>query len=368
MQRFARCVDTWIDRCTWLRRRDDDDNDDDDDDDDDNDHHGRDGNASQQQQHADKETNKILCHSETCRYCYAAEKALLWEDTGFFFNFCLLLMYILLVVVLGMPCITELPLLNGNLTVHIFLHVMIVFMFVDFLAPTEDHRFMCSRLHMLYNYLQEMRSKEPGLHCSLLCIVAVVLWFIGRADLVTPHSLYWSISLGSLITLQIPLLAVNIFEKAMDLELFNWRKIKEWYYDSDNEDEFLPVVSEANLQVLHRFGETGDNSPTPTSVISETQNDPFEEYLENLFDTVHTMPSHEDGSTDGVELSELELSVGENDVEEDIKFQIRHFEKSSSSASDDDVFDDKKITAESTDDSNSDSDFEIIDKAEIDKM
>lgn len=37
-----------------------------------------------------------------------------------------------------------------------------------------------------------------------------------------------------------------------------------WRYESDIEDEFLPVVTEANLQVLNRVGETGDRSPTPT--------------------------------------------------------------------------------------------------------
>jgi len=78
------------------------------------------------------------------------------------------------------------------------------------------------------------------------------------------------------------------------------------------------------------------------------------------------MPSHGEGSTDGVELSELELSVGENDAEEDgIKFQSGHFEKSSSS--EEEVFDAKKIAA-SSDESNGDSDFEIIDKEEIAKI
>lgn len=80
------------------------------------------------------------------------------------------------------------------------------------------------------------------------------------------------------------------------------------------------------------------------------------------------MPYHGEGSTDGVELSELELSVGENDAEEDgIKFQAGHFEKSSSSSSEGEVFDAKKITV-SSDESNGDSDFEIIDKEEITKL
>lgn len=46
----------------------------------------------------------------------------------------------------------------------------------------------------------------------------------------------------------------------------------EWECDSEIGDEFLPVVTEANLQVLNRVGDTGDHSPTPTSVLSDTQN------------------------------------------------------------------------------------------------
>lgn len=43
----------------------------------------------------------------------------------------------------------------------------------------------------------------------------------------------------------------------------------EW--DSEIE-EFLPAVTEDNLQVLTRAGESGDQSPTPTSVLSDVQN------------------------------------------------------------------------------------------------
>jgi hypothetical protein len=42
--------------------------------------------------------------------------------------------------------------------------------------------------------------------------------------------------------------------------------------DSEIDDEFLPLVTEANLQVLSRVGETGDHSPTPTSILSDGQN------------------------------------------------------------------------------------------------
>lgn len=91
----------------------------------------------------------------------------------------------------------------------------------------------------------------------------------------------------------------------------------------------------------------------------------------NLDDLVEglNIPSHEEGSTDGVELSELELSVSENDAEEnDMKFQTSHFEKSSSSSSEEEVLGSNRIVAVSSDESNGDSDFEIIDQEEVTKI
>lgn len=71
------------------------------------------------------------------------------------------------------------------------------------------------------------------------------------------------------------------------------------------------------------------------------------------------MPSHEDGSTDGLELSELELT---NDDVDGIKFQSGHFERGSSSEEEAEL-EPEKITLQRSDDS--DSDFEIIDTHEF---
>lgn len=94
--------------------------------------------------------------------------------------------------------------------------------------------------------------------------------------------------------------------------------------------------------------------------------------MEAFHEKMLSLTCYGEGSTDGVEMSELELSAGENDAEgeEDIKFQTGHFEKSSSSSSEEEAFDAKKIEkiAVSSDESNGDSDFEIIDKEEIVKM
>ncbi|XP_036142436.1 uncharacterized protein LOC105840904 isoform X2 [Monomorium pharaonis] len=249
------------------------------------------------------------------------------------------------------------------LTVYFIIQVMIAFKFMDTLAPAAERQRVCSKLHWLWKSLLKLRSEKPGLYCTVLCLVAFGLWLLGHINPSTPYSIYWGIVLGSLI-LRLPL---KLSDKVSEYFMSH----KEWQCDSEIEDEFLPVVTEANLQVLNRVGETGDHSPTPTSMQSDTQNDSFydEDFIEGLQEIAFNIPYHGEGSTDGVELSELELSVGENDAEENgIKFQTGHFEKSSSSSSED-VFDGKKIITVSSDESNGgDSDFEIIDKEEIAKI
>lgn len=74
------------------------------------------------------------------------------------------------------------------------------------------------------------------------------------------------------------------------------------------------------------------------------------------------MPSHEDGSTDGLELSELELSSGETDVD-GLKIKSSHFEGSSSSEEEAQLELKSKDLSSNSDES--DSEFEIIDSHEI---
>lgn len=75
------------------------------------------------------------------------------------------------------------------------------------------------------------------------------------------------------------------------------------------------------------------------------------------------MPSHEEGSTDGLDVSELELSAGVDDVDA-IKIQSEHFEPGSSSEEEVDLTPiSRKLPSVSDDES--DSEFEIIDSREI---
>lgn len=293
------------------------------------------------------------------------EKTLLWEDFTFFVNVYLIIVLSVAIWIYGVLGVQTSRIPFRILTVYLIIQLMIAFKFMDSLAPTEEHRKICSRLHWLWRSLRQLRNEQPGLHCAILCLVAFGLWLFGHINSSTHQSIYWGIVLGPLI-MRLPL-------KLSDKLSEYFKSHREWECDSEIGDEFLPVVTEANLQVLNRVGDTGDHSPTPTSVLSDIQNDSFydEDFIEAFHEKMLTLPYYGEGSTDGVEMSELELSSGENDAEgeDDIKFQTGHFEKSSSSSSEEEAFDAKKISTVSSDESNGgDSDFEIIDKEEIVKM
>lgn len=304
------------------------------------------------------------CSNETCRYFLAVEKTLLWEDFTFFVNIYLIIALSVAIWIYGVLGVPTARIPFRILTIFFIIQLMIAFKFMDTLAPAEEHQRVCSSIHWLWRSQQQLRSEQPGLHCAILCFVAFGLWLFGHVNPSTHLSLYWGVVLGPLI-MRLPL-------KLSDKLSEYFKSHKEWGCDSEIGDEFLPVVTEANLEVLNRVGDTGDHSPTPTSVLSDTQNDSFydEDFIEAFQEKILTLTHYEEGSTDGVEMSELELSAGENDAEgeDDIKFQTGHFEKSSSSSSEEEAFDAKKIIAVSSDESNGDSDFEIIDKEEIVKM
>lgn len=77
------------------------------------------------------------------------------------------------------------------------------------------------------------------------------------------------------------------------------------------------------------------------------------------------MPSHEDGSTDDIENSELELSAEETDMD-GIKFQSGHFEKGSSSEEEAELEPISSKLISHSDESGSE--FEIIDGQDVDNI
>ncbi|XP_071872800.1 uncharacterized protein [Bombus fervidus] len=195
------------------------------------------------------------------------------------------------------------------------------------------------------HWLKQLRKEQPGVFCTAVCSLSLGLWIIGRTinGVLLTYTICMSILLGPALLLKLP--SKMVVQKEWDSEI----------------EEFLPAVTEDNLQVLTRAGESGDQSPTPTSVLSDAQN----EFLidEDLLGL--KMPSHEDGSTDGVEVSELDLSAEETDVD-GIKFQSGHFEKGSSSEEEAELEPISSKLVIHSDESGSE--FEIIDDQDIDNL
>ncbi|XP_076242454.1 uncharacterized protein LOC143184277 [Calliopsis andreniformis] len=212
-------------------------------------------------------------------------------------------------------------------------------------AKAEQIEKLGKKVQSAIHSLKQLRKDQPGVFCTVVCSLSLGLWIIGRTinGVLLAYTICMSILLGPALLLKIPNKMISH---------------KEW--DSEIE-EFLPTVTEDNLQVLTRAGESGDQSPTPTSVLSDAQNEFFnDEELLSL-----KMPSHEDGSTDGVEASELDLSTDETDVD-GIKFQSGHFEKGSSSEEEAELEPLSRKLISHSDESGSE--FEIIDSQEVDEL
>ncbi|XP_043264507.1 reticulophagy regulator 3-like isoform X1 [Colletes gigas] len=214
-----------------------------------------------------------------------------------------------------------------------------------FYAKTEYIEKAGARVKSAIHSLKQLRRDQPRVFCTAVCSLSLGLWIIGRTinGVIFAYMICMSILLGPALLLKLP--SKMILHKEWDSEI----------------EEFLPAVTEDNLQVLTRAGESGDQSPTPTSVISDAQNEFFnDEDLVGL-----KMPSHEEGSIDGVEVSELELSAEETDVD-GIKFQSGHFEKGSSSEEEAELEPISRKLISHSDESGSE--FEIIDSQEIDEL
>ncbi|XP_011497481.1 PREDICTED: uncharacterized protein LOC105361888 isoform X2 [Ceratosolen solmsi marchali] len=210
-------------------------------------------------------------------------------------------------------------------------------------SRNEQLEKLVKKVKLTFENLLHMQQEQPKVFCIIICTISLGLWLIGRNldSILFTYTLCMGILLG-------PAFLLRLLCKELSY--------KEW----DNEmEEFLPAVTEDSLQVLKRAGETGDRSPTPPNQdmnISHQFND------EDLFDL--KIPSHDDGSTDGLELSELELSNSETDID-GIRFQTGYFERDSSS-SDDDVdlgLGSKKFNEDDYDSENSE--FEIIDSRDV---
>lgn len=210
-------------------------------------------------------------------------------------------------------------------------------------SSREQFDKIINKIKLGIDNLKNLQKKQPRIFCTGVCIVSILLWLIGRAinGVLIVYVLCMCVFLGPALLLRIPIKLLST---------------KEWETEID---DFLPAATEDNLEVLKRAGETGDQSPTSQSNSQDFQNDAFnDDELNEL-----KMPSHDDGSTDGLELSDHEF--GDTDVD-GIKIKSGHFERCSSSSDDDAELEPQDSVNSHSCDDESDSEFEIIDSHEID--
>lgn len=235
-------------------------------------------------------------------------------------------------------------------------------------AKAEQIEKIGRRVRSAIHSLKQLRKEQPGVFCTAVCSLSLGLWFIGRTinGVLLAYTICMSILLGPALLLKLP--GKVIPHKGSDKLYCTYassgsnqlQKVVSSEWDSEIE-EFLPAVTEDSLEVLTRAGESGDQSPTPTSVLSDVQNEFFTD--EDLIGL--KMPSHEEGSTDGVEVSELELSAEENDVD-GFKLQGSHLEKDTSSEEEAELQPiSRKLISHSDE---SESEFEMIDSQEVDNL
>ncbi|XP_011138750.1 uncharacterized protein LOC105182756 isoform X3 [Harpegnathos saltator] len=179
---------------------------------------------------------------------------------------------------------------------------------------------------VLHN-MGRLRDKQPGLFCIATCSVSVIILVLDHMTngMLLKYMIF-------MIIILVPSMALCISPTKISAcpPPSNRR-------ESDSEiEEFLPAATETNIQILTEAGDVGEYSATSTTALAKTSKENEEQEFLNDGDLAgRKMPSHEDGSSDGLELSDLELS-----------------EKSSTSSG----------TGQS------DSEFEIIDRQEIGKL
>ncbi|XP_043493388.1 uncharacterized protein LOC122518494 [Polistes fuscatus] len=201
------------------------------------------------------------------------------------------------------------------------------------------------QIKYLFQSIKQLRAEQPGAFCATACFLSLTLWIIGCIV----NGVFLAYILG-LSILTVPALLLKLPGKITSH--------REW--DSEVE-EFLPAVTEDSLQVLKMAGESGDHSPTPLSKQSDNQHEFFND--DEIIDFL--MPSHDENSSDEV-ASELEFSDEETDIG-DIKFQSKHFEKSSSSEEEIDIRQ-EMLKGKFDQSDESDYEFVIIDNEGIAKL
>lgn len=175
-----------------------------------------------------------------------------------------------------------------------------------------------SLLRDYYIWLKNMRDDQPGTFCCLMCASFLVLTVIGRTvpGCVIGYILIMTIMVG-------PGIFIHVLPPATVQRLKNFFvSFKERGRDTDSEvEEYLPEQTGENLALLQQAGEPVEDEQQDDSVIPEEfgleletngndQTAPDSLATQTSFVTgMNVMPSHEEGSTDGLDISDFDLSA-----------------------------------------------------------
>lgn len=166
-----------------------------------------------------------------------------------------------------------------------------------------------------YSWLKSVRSDQPGIFCCGMSCCFVILTLIGRAipGSVIAYIIVMMVMIGPGVCIHV--LPPTVLERVRNIRSFFKMKSKD--IDSE-EEEYLPEQTGENLALLQLAGEPVDldkdedlepslNGTEDFALDTETGDS---SNTQTSFTTgVSVMPSHDEGSTDGLDVSEFDLAA-----------------------------------------------------------
>ncbi|KAJ9575732.1 hypothetical protein L9F63_007378 [Diploptera punctata] len=176
---------------------------------------------------------------------------------------------------------------------------------------SETH--MC--LKNYYSWLKNIRSEQPGMFCCGMSCCFVILTLIGRAipGSVIAYIIVMMVMIGPGVCIHV--LPPTVKERMRNIKTFFKMKSK----DTDSEvEDYLPEQTGENLALLQLAGEPVDDDKEEDlePSLNGTEDFAFDTETGDSSNThtsfttgVGVMPSHDEGSTDGLDVSEFDLAT-----------------------------------------------------------
>ncbi|XP_068082467.1 reticulophagy regulator 3 [Anabrus simplex] len=159
--------------------------------------------------------------------------------------------------------------------------------------------YIFSVLKDYYIRLKTLRDTQPGLFCCGMCLCFSVLTLIGRTvpGLVISYCLIMIIMIGPGIWIHL------LHPPSMIQHVWNFHAVLHPSQDTDSEvEDYLPEQTGENLALLQLAGDANEEEQNDESLIIA------EEFgLESA--DINTVLAQEEGSTDGLDISEFDLSA-----------------------------------------------------------